>query len=43
MNSDRAAVPPEQEALDRPWRMWASVAIVAFVLFSAGARFFDRA
>lgn len=31
---DRPAVPAEQEALDRPWRVWATVAIVTFVAVS---------
>ncbi len=35
MNHDRPPVPAEQEALDRPWRLWASIAIIAFVLVSA--------
>jgi cytochrome c553 len=35
MNHDRPAAPAEQEALDRPWRLWASIAIIAFVLVSA--------
>ncbi|MET0660667.1 MAG: c-type cytochrome [Steroidobacteraceae bacterium] len=34
MNSDRPAVPAEQEALDKPWRVWASVAVGGFVLLS---------
>lgn len=34
MNSDQPPAPAEQEALDRPWRVWASVAIGAFVLVS---------
>lgn len=34
MPSDRPAVPAEQEALDKPWRIWASVAIVTFTLVS---------
>ena len=34
MGSDRRAVPAEQEALDRPWRVWASVAVGTFVLVS---------
>lgn len=34
MNADRPAEPAEQEALDRPWRVWASIAIVSFVLLS---------
>jgi cytochrome c553 len=34
MNTDRPAVPAEQEALDRPWRVWASVGVGAFVLLS---------
>ena len=34
MNTDRPAVPAEQEALDRPWRVWATVAVGAFVFVS---------
>ncbi|MET0984709.1 MAG: c-type cytochrome [Steroidobacteraceae bacterium] len=34
MNTDRPPVPAEQEALDKPWRIWASVAVGAFVLLS---------
>lgn len=34
MPSDRPAVPAEQEALDKPWRIWASVAVVIFTLVS---------
>jgi cytochrome c553 len=30
MNTDRPAVPAEQEALDKPWRTWATIAVVAF-------------
>lgn len=36
---DRPAVPAEQEALDRPWRVWASVAIVTFVAVSVALGF----
>jgi cytochrome c553 len=39
MGSDRPAVPAEQEALDRPWRFWASVAVGTFVLVSFGLGF----
>ncbi len=31
---DRPAIPAEQEALDRPWRRWATIAIVGFVIGS---------
>lgn len=31
---DVPPVPAEQEALDRPWRRWASIAIVGFVVIS---------
>ena len=31
---DRPAVPAEQEALNRPWRVWATVAVVVFVAVS---------
>jgi cytochrome c553 len=31
---DRPATPAEQEALDRPWRRWATIAIVGFVAVS---------
>lgn len=31
---DRPPIPAEREALDRPWRRWASAVVVAFVLFS---------
>lgn len=34
MPADVPPVPAEQEALDRPWRLWASVAVVTFVLVS---------
>ena len=34
MNTDRPPVPAEQEALDKPWRVWATVAVVAFVFVS---------
>ena len=34
MNSNQSAAPAEQEALDRPWRVWASVFIGTFVLVS---------
>lgn len=34
MMKDRPAVPAEQEALDRPWRVWATVAIITFVAVS---------
>ena len=30
MNTDSPAVPAEQEALDKPWRTWATIAVVAF-------------
>jgi cytochrome c553 len=30
MNTDSHAVPAEQEALDKPWRTWATIAVVAF-------------
>lgn len=36
---DRPPIPAEREALDRPWRLWASVAVGAFVLVSAGLGF----
>lgn len=39
MTPDRPAVPAEQEALDRPWRVWASVAVGGFVLVSLGLGF----
>lgn len=39
MGSDRPAVPAEQAALDRPWRLWASIAIGSFVLVSIGLGF----
>jgi cytochrome c553 len=32
MNHDRPAVPAEPEALERPWRLWASIAIVALTV-----------
>lgn len=32
MSTDKPAVPAEQEALDKPWRIWATVAVGAFVL-----------
>jgi cytochrome c553 len=35
MNTDRPAIPAEQEALDKPWRMWATIAVVAFAFVSA--------
>ncbi len=31
---DRPAVPAEQEALDRPWRRWASIGVIGFVFGS---------
>lgn len=34
MTEDRAPTPAEQRALDRPWRMWASLAIGSFALVS---------
>lgn len=34
MTEDRAPTPAEQRALDRPWRMWASLAIGSFTLVS---------
>ncbi len=34
MDSAQLPAPAEQEALDRPWRVWASVAIGAFTLVS---------
>jgi cytochrome c553 len=34
MVEDRPPVPAEREALDRPWRIWASVAVVSFVLLA---------
>jgi cytochrome c553 len=34
MSADRPAVPAEQEALDRPWRKWATVAVISFVAVS---------
>ena len=34
MNTDRPAVPAEQEALDKPWRTWATIAVVAFTFVS---------
>ena len=34
MNTDKPPVPAEQEALDRPWRVWATVAVGAFVFVS---------
>jgi cytochrome c553 len=39
MAADRPPVPAEQEALDRPWRIWASIAVGAFVLVSLGLGF----
>lgn len=39
MEPDRPAVPAEQEALDKPWRLWASIAIASFVLVSLGLGF----
>jgi cytochrome c553 len=39
MGLDRPAVPAEQEALDRPWRLWASIAVGTFVLVSFGLGF----
>jgi len=39
MPSDVPPIPAEQEALDRPWRLWASVAVGAFVLVSLGLGF----
>ncbi len=32
MADDRPAIPAEQEALDRPWRIWASVGVGSFAL-----------
>jgi cytochrome c553 len=34
MNTDRPPVPAEQEALDKPWRTWATIAVVAFTFVS---------
>ncbi|HEY8540551.1 MAG TPA: c-type cytochrome [Steroidobacteraceae bacterium] len=34
MSADRPPIPAERAALDRPWRLWASVAVGAFVLVS---------
>ena len=34
MEPDKRPVPAEQEALDKPWRIWASVAIIGFVIIS---------
>jgi cytochrome c553 len=34
MSTDRPPVPAEPAALDRPWRLWASVAVIAFVAVS---------
>lgn len=34
MVDDRPPVPAEREALDRPWRIWASVAVGSFVLLA---------
>ena len=34
MAIDRPPVPAEQEALDRPWRIWASTVIAAIIAFS---------
>ena len=34
MNTDSPAVPAEQEALDKPWRTWATIAVVAFTFVS---------
>src|SRR5688572_10437489 len=31
MNTDRPPVPAEQEAIDKPWRVWATVAVGALV------------
>jgi cytochrome c553 len=39
MIPDRPPIPAEQEALDRPWRVWASVAIGAFTLVSIALGF----
>lgn len=35
MNEDRPATPAEHEALDRPWRRWATVGVIGFTAFSA--------
>lgn len=35
MNADRPAVPAEPEALERPWRRWASIGVIGFVVVSA--------
>ena len=44
---DRAGTPPSQATLDRPWRIWATIAVVilvavgaliAFVIIPAGQR-----
>jgi cytochrome c553 len=34
MERDRPPVPAEQEALDRPWRIWASIVIAGILAFS---------
>jgi len=34
MAADRPPVPAEQKALDRPWRLWSTVAVGAFVVVS---------
>jgi cytochrome c553 len=34
MDTDRPAIPAEQEALDKPWRVWATVGIGALVVVS---------
>lgn len=37
--ADVPPVPAEQEAVDRPWRIWSSIAVGAFVLVSIGLGF----
>ena len=39
MPADIPPIPAEQEALDRPWRLWASIAVGSFVLLSLALGF----
>jgi cytochrome c553 len=39
MPADIPPIPAEQEALDKPWRLWASIAVGSFVLLSVALGF----